>query len=358
MIDKRKSKRSHSLQACALGVVFAVMGAGIAHSQAVAPNADRDAMYAHFKKAQQIAGWDLFQNFARRCLISPIYSSTIANTSQAAAPIEPLKVTDNLYFVGQNAVSSWALVTTEGIVIFDTLNSPDEAKTYIEGGLVKLGLDPAKIKYVLVTHEHGDHFAGANYLKEKFGARIMASKIAWDAMAKSATQPRPTPPAARGSAAPARSGPPADWAKLVPAHDMELADGQKMVLGNTTLTFYVTPGHAQGTISTIFNTTDQGAPHIVGFHGGLGAINDPAMRPVHTASLARWRKLTQAAGVDLAIANHQVQDGAVEKLEVLRMNRKGDPNPFVLGKEGYLRFIDIQTECTYYMMARAGQKIE
>ena len=53
---------------------------------------------------------------------------------------------DNLYFVGQNAVSSWALRTSEGFIIIDTLNSVDEAKNIIVGGFTKLGLNPKDIK--------------------------------------------------------------------------------------------------------------------------------------------------------------------------------------------------------------------
>ena len=31
----------------------------------------------------------------------------------------------------------------------------------------------AKLKYILLTHCHGDHIGGANYIKEKFGGRIL-----------------------------------------------------------------------------------------------------------------------------------------------------------------------------------------
>ena len=42
-----------------------------------------------------------------------------------------------------------------------------EAAGLIEGGLTKLGLDPAQIKYVIVTHGHGDHYGGATYLAQR-----------------------------------------------------------------------------------------------------------------------------------------------------------------------------------------------
>ena len=59
---------------------------------------------------------------------------------------EPAKVFDNLYFVGQTEYSAWAVVTSAGIIIIDTIfdySVEDE----VVGGLKKLGLDPASIKY-------------------------------------------------------------------------------------------------------------------------------------------------------------------------------------------------------------------
>jgi len=56
------------------------------------------------------------------------------------------------------------------------------------------------------------------------------------------------------------------------------------------------------------------------------------------------------------IANHQTQDQSVDKLELLRLRRAGDPNPYVIGKEAYLRLLDVMSECTLFAEARAGQK--
>jgi metallo-beta-lactamase class B len=333
-------------------LLAAFMCAGVTSAQFVpAPNADEDAMYQHFKKAQEIAGLDLYPHFAHACIIDQHYRWTISRGIQQPGDIRPLKVMDNLYFVGQNAASSWAIKTSEGIILIDALNNGEEAEKYIVGGLREVGLDPADIKYLVITHAHGDHFGGANYLKDTFGVRIAASKIDWDVMA--AMKVAPARPAAEGAR---RQGGPAAWARLAPDHDIDLAEGQQFKLGDTTVTFYVTPGHTPGTLAMIFEATDQGQPHVVALYGSLGMPAAVEDKRIVLASIAKFKKLAKQAGVDTLIANHQTRDLALHKLEILRLRRAGDPNPFVVGKDGYLRYMDIQTECVYYAMAREGQK--
>ena len=79
---------------------------------------------------------------------------------------EPAKVFDNLYYVGEIEYSAWAVTTSAGIILIDAIfdySVEDE----VVGGLKKLGLDPAQIKYVVVSHAHGDHAAGAKFLQER-----------------------------------------------------------------------------------------------------------------------------------------------------------------------------------------------
>jgi hypothetical protein len=45
---------------------------------------------------------------------------------------------------------------------------------------------------------------------------------------------------------------------------MVITDGMKVTLGDTAaLTFYVTPGHTAGTMSTLIPVKDRGTPHLV-----------------------------------------------------------------------------------------------
>ncbi len=86
---------------------------------------------------------------------------------------------DELYFLGNYWTSAWAIKTSAGLIIIDALDNAEEAKQYIEDGLRKVSLNPADIKYVVVSHAHGDHYGGAEYLKEKFNPRIVMSEIDW-----------------------------------------------------------------------------------------------------------------------------------------------------------------------------------
>ena len=155
---------------------------------------------------------------------------------------EPVKVFDNLYFVGMTEFSAWAVTTSEGIIVIDPLFDYSVEDEVVEG-LRKLGLDPADIEYVLVSHGHLDHVGGAKLLQERFGARVLLTAADWDLLE--------------------RDNPP--WK---PRRDMEITDGQKLTLGDTTLTMYLTPGHTNGTVSTLIPLRDGATRHVGALWGG------------------------------------------------------------------------------------------
>src|SRR5690606_39720870 len=85
---------------------------------------------------------------------------------------EPMQVFDNLYYVGMIEFSTWAVTTSDGIIVIDPVFDYSVEGAVVEG-LRKLGLDPSDIRYVLVSHGLGDHAGGAKYLQEEFGARVL-----------------------------------------------------------------------------------------------------------------------------------------------------------------------------------------
>lgn len=89
-------------------------------------------------------------------------------------PLTPTKVFDNLYCIGTKSVVAWALQTFDGIILIDSMWDNNDAQLIIDG-MEKLGLNPQDLKYILISHGHGDHYGGAQYLKDKYNAKIFMS---------------------------------------------------------------------------------------------------------------------------------------------------------------------------------------
>jgi metallo-beta-lactamase class B len=235
---------------------------------------------------------------------------------------EPVKVFDNLYFVGMTEYSAWAVVTSQGIIVIDTIYAYS-VEDEIVGGLRKLGFDPADIKYAIVSHAHTDHSGGARYLQDKFGTRIVLSAADWDLFESN------TPEAAR------------------PKRDVVATDGYKLTLGDTTLTLHLTPGHTPGTISTIIPVRDQGRPHVVAEWGGTAFNFTPSAAAFQTYidSAKRFSDIVTRAGADVIISNHTNYDGSKTKQPALAARKAGDPNPYVVGNDSVKRYLKVAEEC-------------
>ena len=111
---------------------------------------------------------------------------------------EPAKVFDDVYFVGTKDRSSWALTTSDGIILIDTTYEY-ESEQAIVGGLKKLGLDPAAVKYVIISHAHPGEVGGAKLMQDRFGSRIVIGEGDWETIEKSVNRFRTASPSATSS---------------------------------------------------------------------------------------------------------------------------------------------------------------
>ena len=240
---------------------------------------------------------------------------------------EPAKVFDNLYYVGMTEYSAWAVTTSAGIILIDAIYDYS-VEDEVVGGLKKLGLDPAQIKYVLVSHGHGDHAAGAKFLQDKFGARVVMSAADYDTL----DQQNPS------------------WK---PRRDIVATDGYKLTLGDTTLTLYLTPGHTVGTISTLVPVRDGGRSHLAAAWGGTAFNFGPIKErlQMYVDSSARFRDIVQKSGADVLIANHTVFDGSKTKIPALATRRPGQPHPYVIGPDAVQRYVTVANECAQAALA-------
>jgi metallo-beta-lactamase class B len=252
------------------------------------------------------------------------------NKMKQEKPLEPMQVMDELYFLGNYWTSAWAVKTSKGLVIIDALDNADEAKTYIEDGLKKLKLDPGDIKYVIVSHAHGDHYGGAAYLKKKYNPKIVMSEIDWAVFDDPKFDPKRIP-----------------MFDDPPKRDMAVKDGDSIKLGNTEFKLYVIPGHTLGTLATVFTVHDKGKVHRAVAWGGtaynFGPISDRLQ--IYSDTTVKYRDIMKREKADVLLSNHVSYDNAVEKIASLKDRKPKDPNPFVVGEDTVDRFLTVLGEC-------------
>ena len=232
---------------------------------------------------------------------------------------EPVQVFDNVYFVGQSEYAVWAVTTSEGIIVLDTIFDYS-VEEEVAGGLRKLGLDPADIRYAIVSHPHPDHDGGAKFLQEQYGTRVIMSPADWDVLDARTNGTKPD-------------------------RDIEAIDGQIVTLGDTTLTLYITPGHTPGTISTLIPVTDDGRPHLAALWGGVGLNNNRESVETYIASARRFSDIVRQAGADIILSNHTDWDQSKLNLPLLANRAPGSPNPYVVGNERVVDYLTVAQEC-------------
>ena len=151
---------------------------------------------------------------------------------------------------------------------------------------------------------------------------------------------------------------------------MVATDGQKLTLGDTTLTMYITPGHTLGTISTLIPVKDHGTPHLVAEWGGT-AFNWLRNRP-HTSRRSgptrsgsrRYSNVGAAASATSprrpapTSSSPTTRTSTARRPSCRRSQRKaGDPNPYVVGNDSRAALHDRGDECAQagLLRTRAAQ---
>lgn len=326
-------KLHHVFGSAALAIIFTV--------SAFAQSRDYDAeMHSAIQEAKRQAGFEHLGLLVSLCVES---SRNSLNTSDiparyvrdpATAPpreswfAEPAQVFDNLYFVGGLRHNSWALKTSEGIILIDTIY-PYNSEELIVGGLEKLGLDPDDVKYIVISHAHGDHIGGGEILQKRFGAKVVMGGPDWDTVQ---TYPN-------------------RFKTMAPKKDIAATDGMKLTLGDTTLNIWLTPGHTSDTLSYTFTAYDHGRPVQVAYSGGtsFNFPTVPAERGItgldtYMASQKHVAEQAAAVNATVLLSNHSSYDHAVDRNRMFASRGDG-PHPYELGADSVQRYFQVMQSC-------------
>jgi metallo-beta-lactamase class B len=298
------------------------------------PEALRDV-----EKAKQIAGTEWAGEAQFFC--------TAPRANSPTDPlIAPAKLFDNLYAFGRSGTVVYAITTSAGIMLIDA-GYANEVESVLISQMKSVGLDPAQVKTIILTHGHGDHFGGAAYFQDHYGTHVVESAADWDLMEH---PPQPPPGFA------AKGPPPAPVTP--PKRDVVAEEGKPIVLGDEKVTPVMIPGHTPGAMALIFPVKDGGKTHIAGLYGGtvlLTRILKDEQLQQYLKSLDHYKEVARKMKVDVEIQNHPLYDGMPDKLAALKDRKAGSPNPFVVGPASYAKFLDVQSECMKAALARRAE---
>ena len=259
-------------------------------------------------------GFEAAAQTAKKEELSESYRGSQKN-NVAFQKVPPIKVFDNLYYVGPGFVSVWLISTPQGAILIDTAEEP--YVDHVIDSIKKSGFALSDIKYIVLSHGHLDHFGGAARIQELSGARVAALEEDWALMERAAKAP------GRNNSAP----PP------IPKRDMVVKEGDTLTLGGTTLKFYKHPGHTAGSLSAEFTVFDNGRPYKAFMFGGPGPRGDVAGA---TQFLESSKRIAEIPGVQVHVQVHSwlasypyPNGGIFERAQKLAQRKAGEPNPFV-----------------------------
>ena len=230
--------------------------------------------------------------------------------------IAPFKMADDLYYVGDRLVCVHLIRTDEGLILLDA--GYHCTKHLLMESIIRLGFDPADVRWIILTHAHSDHYGASNEFRNLYGTKVALSAV-------DAASMREKPFRAVGSF----GGVPMN----LPVIDRELEDGEIFEFGGKKIRCVLTPGHTLGTMSFFFDVTDNGKTYLAGEFGGagVGALElpyalhyelptDMAQRMVASLDMVKDEPVAVHMG------NHPYNSHTLEKRE--RQLKEGG-NPFV-----------------------------
>lgn len=183
-------------------------------------------------------------------------------------PTEPFHIVGPLYYVGTRGLGAFLFVTAEGSILLNT--GMPESGALIAASISSLGFKPEEIRILINGHAHVDHAGALAYMKALSGATLAVME---------------------GDAAPMEDGGKsdfqygADWQVMgfpPVGVDRVLRDGERVALGEVSLTALATPGHTRGATTWVAELVEDGKTYLVVFPDGAGF--NPGYRIVQNPS--------------------------------------------------------------------------
>ena len=171
----------------------------------------------------------------------------------------PIRIIDNIWWVGHSEVGAILITSPDGHVLIDTTST--ELAPWTVESIVNAGFRLEDIRYILNTHPHEEHMGGIPLFRKLVPhAMLLATKETAEVMA---------------------TGGKTDFRYIMERDDTDLfepflVDGlinhlDEIKIGNTTVVAHLTPGHTEGTTTWTTTATENGRDYEVVIYGGMSA---------------------------------------------------------------------------------------
>ncbi|HEY9554634.1 subclass B3 metallo-beta-lactamase [Allosphingosinicella sp.] len=268
-------------------------------------------------------------------LLRPIASD---HASQWLTPQPPTRIFGNTYLVGFGGLTVGLIHTSAGLILID--GAAPQAVPQIEENIRSLGFELSDVKLILSTEPHYDHAGGIAALARDTGATVVASAHAANVLRRGRSGP---------------DDPQMAWLPSFPSvqNIREVGDGERLRLGDVTVTALATPGHTSGSMSWTWRSCEEDRCVVVVFGSSLNPIAAGSYlfsnQPDATASFRRTFETLRVLPCDLLLTSHPGPSGGDVKFA--RFQHQPEPNPF-LDPEACRTYVDRYEEALNERLAK------
>lgn len=276
-----------------------------------------------------------------KALFSFLLVTTVFGQSDWDEPFPPHRIAGNLYYVGSKGLSSYLITTSKGHILINS--SFERTVPLIRASVEKLGFQFTDVKILLSSHAHNDHVDGSALVKELTGAQVYVMQGDEKVMENGG----------KGQYRYKDTWKPVKVSRV-------LKDGEKVTLGEATLTAVLTPGHTKGCTTwtmqvkeggKTLNVVIIGSPNV---NPGFQLVNNTDY-PEMAADYAKTFRALKAQPVDIFLGAHGGYYDMEAKYKKMAAGAK--ENPFIDPK-GYHAYVDDREKTYLRILAeqKAGKK--